>query len=57
MIAKRIKKRATPNIVSKTIAETTGAGVPPPVFRVIVLTGPNPPIGPWTWPWYDTDAV
>lgn len=60
MIARRIRKRATPKIVSNTMADTTGVEVTPPVFRVIVLTGPDvasSAIGPWTCPWYDTDAV
>ena len=38
MMARRIRTRARPKIVSSTMADTTGAEVVPPVFRGIVLT-------------------
>ena len=60
MMAKRIRKRATPKIVSRTTADTTGAEVTPPVSRVIVLTElvvASSPTGPWLSPRYDTETV
>ncbi len=61
MIANRIRKSATPNIVSRTTAETTGAEVVPLMFRAIVLTPPGVADASsdqfTSCPWYVTRAV